>query len=143
MPSLETVNGAAENFVENDDVPEHNEDNEGLSGSDLADQNPIRTICVFEPTDTVERENALINQGATRSQTRRNNDRENDEREHEGSSWNLPANEASLDLAADDDDFIEAKARGRHRRGRSTGRQVRIMTRSHARARSISSQPPQ
>ncbi|KAL0404117.1 UNVERIFIED_CONTAM: hypothetical protein Sradi_2052500 [Sesamum radiatum] len=113
VPNLEHVNGSGDVVIENN--ASQGGVREGLSGSDATDQNLIRTICVFEDEEG-EQHAGMVERGGTGLILMKNAEDEN-----EGSSLNLPRNEACLDLAADDEDFREARVRDRHLRGLSTG----------------------
>ncbi|KAK4417317.1 hypothetical protein Salat_2557300 [Sesamum alatum] len=126
MPGLETINESGEKLTGQKNVPTERTIMASGDASIATDQNPINTICVFEPAGGPPNapDPALLR---------------DDEQENEGSSWTQLAPEALMDLAVDGGDFVEVKARSGHRRGRSVSRTCRVLTRSHARAHSPSS----
>ncbi|KAL0416743.1 UNVERIFIED_CONTAM: hypothetical protein Slati_3506200 [Sesamum latifolium] len=114
MPSLHTASSGNEN--EADCSRENNtEDKSADKMNDelqvIAQTNLVQNICDFEPGDNSPVDiPELVVRGGHKTALY------NDERENEGSSWNLLEYEADIDIAAKDEDFTEARAQGKHHR---------------------------
>ncbi|KAL0444096.1 UNVERIFIED_CONTAM: hypothetical protein Slati_2132300 [Sesamum latifolium] len=108
---LETIHERPANAVDNSEEENNGEGNKQLNNeedkpSEGAQNNPIQEICVFAPQQF-----ALSGQGDM--------------------NW---GDEGPTSPQAAEDEFVEVKAKSRHRRMASHSRPERIMTRSHSRA---------
>ncbi|KAK4415882.1 hypothetical protein Salat_2695600 [Sesamum alatum] len=95
---------------------------------------PIRTICAFEVgANTIAEDNVPLDDVNLDMEVA-----DDVEREYEKSLLNVIAIHGSTCVQADDDDFEEAKVKGRHRHGISIARPDRVLKQSHVEVHSTS-----
>ncbi|KAL0457103.1 UNVERIFIED_CONTAM: hypothetical protein Slati_1049500 [Sesamum latifolium] len=101
MPNLETVDSSGEKSVQGNPTNHDYGEEEHMQGSDLADRNPIRTICVFDPTCAERDDNDIEGLG--------NVSMMGDVRGEDDTNQPFQANNSTN--KAVEDDFIEAKVK--------------------------------
>ncbi|KAL0447058.1 UNVERIFIED_CONTAM: hypothetical protein Slati_1833700 [Sesamum latifolium] len=101
MPNLETVDSLGEKSVQGNPTNHDYGEEEHMQGFDLADRNPIRTICVFDPTCAERDDNDIEGLGNVSMM----GDVEGEDDTNQHFQANNSTNEAV------EDDFIEAKVK--------------------------------